>query len=47
MKIMKKFEFPRKCKLCEENYDGSYDRFGGYCSKLCRLLDMQEMITNE
>lgn len=32
----------KKCKLCEEEYPGHVEKYGGYCSKLCRMIDMED-----
>jgi len=42
-RIPTEFFIKRQCKLCDEDFEAIRDKWGGYCSKLCRLSAISEV----
>ena len=38
------FYIKRQCQLCDEDFEALRDKWGGYCSKVCRLSAISEDI---
>jgi len=45
---MKCFSMKSKCSFCDEkipNYPR--DKYGGYCSKVCRMIDLEDSLIKQ